>query len=129
MLSVICRELDKTPNDFIETEQKSKLRFFKSLSFSEKWDYALEWSRENKLIGFLAFVFNMIACIGIGLTTYFAASQPYRNYPPFLLASVLSGAILLTVSGIILLIFTLSNNSKKFNLWLLQKKSIIRKRK
>ena len=31
ILSVICRELDKTPNDFIETERENRLRFYKSL--------------------------------------------------------------------------------------------------
>lgn len=129
MLSVICLELEKTPNDFIDTPQKNSTRFYKSLSFSEKWDFALEWSGENKLIGFLVFVFNVIADIGIGLTTYFAATQSIHNYPPFLLATVLSGTILLTLSGITLLILTFINNSKKFNRWLLEKKSIIRNRK
>ena len=113
----------------IDIPQKNSARFYKSLSFGEKWDFALEWNGENKLIGFLVFIFNVIADIGIGLTTYFAASQSFHNYPTFLLATILSGTILLTLSGITLLIFTLINNSKKFSCWLLEKKSIIRKRK
>lgn len=129
MLSVICLELEKTPNDFIDTPQKNSTRFYKSLSFGEKWDYALEWSGENKLVVFFAFVFNVIADIGIGLTTYFAVTQSIHNYPPVLLISGLSGTILLTISGITLLIFTIINNSKKFSRWLSEKKSIIRKRK
>lgn len=118
MLAVICLELEKTPNDFIDTPQKNSTRFYKSLSFGEKWDYALEFSGENKLVGFLVFVFNVIADIGIGLTVYFAATQSIHEYPPFLLASVLSGTTLLAVSGITLLILTFINNSKKFSRWL-----------
>lgn len=129
MLSAICRELEKTPNDFIDTPQDNSIRFYKSLSFSEKWDYALEWHGKNKLIALLMWIYGMIAGIGIGLTTYFAASQSFHNYPPFLLATTLSGAILLIVLGITMIIFTAINNSKKFSRWLLEKKSIIRKRK
>lgn len=129
MLSVICLELEKTPNDFIDTPQKNSTRFYKSLSFSEKWDYALEWHGENKLIAFLMWVYGLIACIGIGLTTYFAASQSFNNYPPLLLATIFSGAILLIALGITLIIFTSINNSRKFSRWLSEKKSIIRKRK
>lgn len=129
MLSVICLEFEKTPNDFIDTAQKNSTRFYKSLSFSEKWDYALEWSGENKLIGFLVWVYATIAGIGIGITTYFAASQSFHNYPTLLLATIISGAILLIVLGITMIIFTAINNSKKFSRWLLEKKSIIRNRK
>lgn len=64
---------------------------------------------------------------GIGLTTYFAASQSFHNYPPLLLATIFSGAILLIALGITLIIFTSINNSRKFSRWLSEKKSIIRK--
>lgn len=129
MLSVICRELEKTPNDFIEAPQENSIRFFKSLSSREKWNYALEWSKENKLTGFLIWVYSVLACIGVGLTAYFAASQSFHNYPPFLPATVLSGTILLSLSGIALIVFTSINNSIKFSCWLFEKKSIIRRRK
>ena len=129
MLSVICHELEKTPNDFIDTQQDSSIRFYKSLSFGEKWDYAFEWNGENKLLGFLMWVYATIAGIGIGITTSFAASQSFHNYPTSLLATILSGAILLIVLGITMIIFTAINSSKKFSRWLLEKKSIIRKRK
>jgi len=129
MLSVICRELEKTPNDFIETERKNSLRFYKSLSFGEKYSLALEWRGEHKPVCFLMWLYNVITCIGVGLITYFAASQTFKNYPPSLFAACISGAALLAVAGISLYVFTLINNTIKYNLWLLQKKSIIRKRK
>ena len=129
MLSVICRELEKTPNYFIDTPQENSIRFFKSLSFIEKWNYALEWSKENKLTGFLIWIYSVIVGIGVGLTTYFAVSQSFHNYLPSLLASILSGTVLLTVTGIALIVFTSINSSRKFSRWLSEKKSIIRRRK
>lgn len=71
MLSVICRELDKTPNDFIETERENCLRFYKSLSFGEKYGLALEWRSKNKLAYFLMWVYYMVVNFGIGLTVFF----------------------------------------------------------
>lgn len=129
MLSIICRELEKTPNDFIETKRENSFRFYNSLSFKEKYSLALEWRGENKLIGFLMWIYNLIADLGLGLTVYFAVSQTFQNYSPSLLAAALSGAALLTISGIALFVFTLINNRIKYNLWLLQKYSIIRKHK
>ncbi len=129
MLSVICRELDKTPNDFIETERENRLRFYKSLSFSEKYVLALEWRSKNKLTYFLIWVYDMIFNLGIGLTVFFAVSQLFHNYSPLLRAFSITGAVLFAVAGILLLVITLINNSIKYNVWLLQTKSIIRKRK
>lgn len=129
MLSVICRELDKTPNDFIETERENRLRFYKSLSFSEKYGLALEWRGKNKLTYFLMWVYDMVFNFGIGLTVFFAVSQLFQNYTPLLRAVSISGAGLLVAVGIFLWVTTLINNSIKYNVWLLQTKSIIRKRK
>ena len=129
ILSVICRELDKTPNDFIETERENRLRFYKSLSFSEKYVLALEWCGKNKLTYFLIWVYYMIFNLGIGLTVFFAVSQLFHNYLPLLRAFLITGAVLFAVAGILLLVITLINNSIKYNVWLLQTKSIIRKRK
>ena len=134
MLSAICRELEKTPNDFIETERENSLRFYKSLSFQEKFSLALEWRGEHKLICFLMAVFNIINCVGVGLITYFVIpqnniSQNLKNSSPSLFAACLSGAALLAVLSIALSVFTVINNAVKYNAWLLQKKSIIRKRK
>ena len=129
MLSVICRELEKTPNDFIGVERENTLRFYKSLSFGERYGLALEWRGKNKLLCFLMWLYNIIADVGVGLITFFAVSQTVRNFTPALFAACLSGAALLVVSGVALCTFTLINNSIKYNAWLLQKKSIIRKRK
>lgn len=129
MLSIICRELDKTPNDFIETGREHSFRFYKSLSFKEKYSLALEWRGENKLTCFLVWLYQIITCLGVGIITYLLASQTFRHNPPSLFATCLSGAALLVVAGITLYVLTLINDRIKFNLWLSQKKSIIRKRK
>lgn len=129
MLSAICRELEKTPNDFIETESDTPFRFYKSLSFSEKYGLVLEWRSKNKLTCFLMWVYDMVVNFGIGLTVFFAVSQLFQNYAPLLRAVSILGAGLLATVGIVLFVITLINNKIKYNNWLLQKKSIIRKRK
>jgi len=129
MLSVICRELEKTPNDFIETGRETPLRFYKSLSFREKYSLGLEWSGEHKLIGFLMWIYQIITGLGVGIITYLVVSQTFHNYPIPLFASCLSGAALLAVAGIFLFVMTLINSKIRYTTWLLQKKSIIRKTK
>ncbi|MGN0805492.1 MAG: helix-turn-helix domain-containing protein [Candidatus Coproplasma sp.] len=129
MLSALCRELDKTPDDLIETERENPPRFYKSLSFKEKYCLHLEWSYEHKLLLFLRWLSYLVFLLGLGLITFFAVSQISQNYSPALFASCISGAALLTLVGIFLYVLNLVNSSIKFNVWLLQKKSIIRKRK
>lgn len=129
MLSVICRVLEKTPNDLIETERDTPFRFYKSLSFGEKYSLALEWNGKHKFTCFLMWLYNIIICLGVGIITYLVASKPFNNYPIALFASCLSGAILLTVAGTFLYVLTIINNTIRYNLWLSQTKSIIRNRK
>lgn len=127
MLAAICRELEKTPNDLIETESGRSLRFYKSLSFGEKYGLALEWRSEHKLTCFLAVVYNLILCAGVGIISYFSVAQRFMSYPLSLFVICISGAALLVAAGSFLYIFTIINNTVKYNNWLLQKKSIIRK--
>ena len=129
ILSALCRELDKTPNDLIETEKETPPRFYKSLSFKEKYCLNLEWSSGHKLLLFLRWLSSLPIIFGFGAITFFIISQPYQNYSPALFASCISGAILLFLIGVLLYVLNLINSSIKFNAWLLQKKSIIRKRK
>lgn len=129
MLSVICRELDKTPNELIEIEREKTLRFYKSLSFREKYGLSSEWHAEHKLLCFLMWLYNIITDLGLGLTVFFVLSQTYMNYSPPLFAVCLSGAVLLAVAGIVLSVLTFIDNKMIYDLWLRQKKSIIRKRK
>lgn len=127
MLAAICRELEKTPNDLIETESGRSLRFYKSLSFGEKYGLALEWRGEHKLTCFLAVVYNLILCAGVGIISYFSVAQRFMSYPLSFFVICISGAALLVAAGSFLYIFTIINNTVKYNNWLLQKKSIIRK--
>ncbi|MGN1399721.1 MAG: helix-turn-helix domain-containing protein [Erysipelotrichaceae bacterium] len=129
MLSALCRELGNTPNDLIETEGENPPRFYKSLSFKEKYCLNLEWQGEHKLLLFLRWLSSLVFLFGFGATLFFIISNPYQNYSPALFASCLSGAILLFLVGIFLFVLNLINSSIKFNAWLLQKKCIIRKRK
>lgn len=129
MLADICRVLEKTPNDLIDTEREKSFRFYKSLTFREKYSLALEWNGEHKSICFFMVFFNFIVDLGIGLIIYFAISQSYQSASPFFLAFCLSGAVLLVAAGILLCVMTFINNTIKYNTWLLQKKSIIRKRR
>ena len=53
MLSVICHELEKTPNDFIDTQQDSSIGFYKSLSFGEIGIMLLSGTEKISCLAFL----------------------------------------------------------------------------